>query len=182
MIRKHIVADVYRIRAASPYPHDYEQTVAPRNVREQDADARPRIAKPLKSIDEYDVILLGSPIWNVRPPMIILDVHRELRPQRQNDPSLRHVRRQRARHDDGDVQGPVHRRQDHGRSRCARRDGETSRPAGTRMATPHQPRPLDPMTRPLPGGEGRSCAKPPNYSSSSFKYLALGRSVNPSAS
>ena len=70
MIRKHVVADVYRIRAASPYPHDYEQTVA-RNVREQDADARPRIAKPLKSIDEYDVILLGSPIWNVRPPMIM---------------------------------------------------------------------------------------------------------------
>jgi flavodoxin len=70
MIRKHVFADVYRIRAASPYPHDYEQTVA-RNVREQEADARPRIANPLKSIDKYDVILLGSPIWNVRPPMIM---------------------------------------------------------------------------------------------------------------
>jgi flavodoxin len=70
MIRKHIVADVYRIRAANRYPHDYEATVA-RNVREQNADARPRIANPLKSIDSYDVILLGSPIWNVRPPMIM---------------------------------------------------------------------------------------------------------------
>ena len=70
MIRKHIVADVYRIRAANPYPHDYEATVA-RNVREQNADARPRIANPLKSIDAYDVILLGGPIWNVRPPMIM---------------------------------------------------------------------------------------------------------------
>jgi flavodoxin len=70
MIAKHVVADVYRIRAASPYPRDYEATVA-RNVREQNADARPRIANPLKSIDEYDVVLLGSPIWNVRPPMIM---------------------------------------------------------------------------------------------------------------
>jgi flavodoxin len=70
MIAKHIAADVFRIRAASPYPHDYEATVA-RNVREQNADARPRIANPLKSIDNYDVVLLGSPIWNVRPPMIM---------------------------------------------------------------------------------------------------------------
>jgi flavodoxin len=69
-IRKHIAADVYRIRAADPYPHDYEATVA-RNVREQNADARPKIPNPLKSIDDYDVILLGSPIWNVRPPMIM---------------------------------------------------------------------------------------------------------------
>ena len=70
MIRKHIVADVYRIRAANRYPHDYEATVD-RNVREQNADARPRIANPLNSIDSYDVVLLGSPIWNVRPPMIM---------------------------------------------------------------------------------------------------------------
>jgi flavodoxin len=70
MIAKHIAADVYRIRAASPYQHDYEATVA-RNVREQNADARPRIANPLKSIEDYHVVLLGSPIWNVRPPMIM---------------------------------------------------------------------------------------------------------------
>jgi hypothetical protein len=47
MIRKHIVANVYPIRAANRYPHDYEATVD-RNVREQNADARPRIANPLK--------------------------------------------------------------------------------------------------------------------------------------
>src|SRR5581483_2243284 len=39
--------------------------------RPQNADARPRIANPLRSIDAYDVVLLGSPIWNVRPPMIM---------------------------------------------------------------------------------------------------------------
>ncbi|MGW0828533.1 hypothetical protein [Streptomyces sp. NPDC002845] len=38
---------------------------APPIVREQDADARPTIANPLSAIDRYDVVLLGSPIWNV---------------------------------------------------------------------------------------------------------------------
>ena len=40
-------------------------------MREQHADARPEIANPLASIDEYDTILLASPIWNVRAPMIM---------------------------------------------------------------------------------------------------------------
>jgi flavodoxin len=70
MISNVISCDVHRIKPVVAYPHDYEKTVA-RNVREQDTDARPRIANRLKSIADYDVILLGSPIWNVRPPMIM---------------------------------------------------------------------------------------------------------------
>jgi hypothetical protein len=70
MIAKHIEAAVYPILAARPYPHSYAATVA-RNVREQNANARPRIANRLTSIDDCDVVLLGSPIWNVRPPMIM---------------------------------------------------------------------------------------------------------------
>jgi flavodoxin len=62
--------DVHRIEAADPYPDSYAETVG-RNVREQDADARPTIANSLASIDEYDTILLASPIWNVRAPMIM---------------------------------------------------------------------------------------------------------------
>ncbi len=49
MIGERIDCDVYRIEAADPYSDDYEETVA-RNVREQDADARPAIANPLASI------------------------------------------------------------------------------------------------------------------------------------
>jgi flavodoxin len=70
MISKHIRCDMHRIKPANAYPVDYEETVA-RNVREQNANARPRIANPLLSIDDYDVVLLASPIWNVRPPMIM---------------------------------------------------------------------------------------------------------------
>jgi flavodoxin len=70
LISKRMRCDVYRIQPADPYPDDYEETVQ-RNVREQEADARPVIADPLGSIDRYDTILLGSPIWNVRAPMIM---------------------------------------------------------------------------------------------------------------
>jgi flavodoxin len=70
MISDEIACDVHRIDAAEPYSADYDDTVA-RNVREQRADARPSIANPLPSADDYDVVLLGSGLWNVRPPMIM---------------------------------------------------------------------------------------------------------------
>jgi flavodoxin len=70
MMASLVDCDVYRIEAANPYPDGYDATVA-RNVTEQDADARPAIANPLISIDDYEHVLLGSPIWNVRPPMIM---------------------------------------------------------------------------------------------------------------
>ena len=62
--------DTHRIQAADPYPDGYEATVQ-RNVREQDADARPGIANPLPAPDRYHTVLLASPIWNVRAPMIM---------------------------------------------------------------------------------------------------------------
>jgi flavodoxin len=62
--------DVHRIEAVVRYSADYDETVR-RNVREQKTDARPPIADPLASIDGYDTILLASPIWNVRAPMIM---------------------------------------------------------------------------------------------------------------
>ena len=65
-----IDADLYRIEAAEPYSNSYDATVA-RNVDEQNSDARPAIANPLDSIIQYDAVLVGSPIWNVRPPMIM---------------------------------------------------------------------------------------------------------------
>lgn len=57
-------------RRPYPYPHDYDETVA-RNVREQDDDARPSIAGPLPDTLRYATVMLASPIWNVRPPMIM---------------------------------------------------------------------------------------------------------------
>lgn len=70
MISDRIECDVHRIEAVDPYPDDYDETVA-RNVREQEADARPAIASLPSSIARYDTVLLASPIWNVRAPMIM---------------------------------------------------------------------------------------------------------------
>jgi flavodoxin len=70
IISDRIGCDVHEIAAVDPYPDDYEET-RDRNVEEQRADARPQIANPLDSIDDYDIVILGSPIWNVRPPMIM---------------------------------------------------------------------------------------------------------------
>jgi len=70
MISQLLGCDVHRIEAADPYPDNYAATVE-RNVREQDAKARPAVANPLTSVGRYDTVLLGSPIWNVRAPMIM---------------------------------------------------------------------------------------------------------------
>jgi flavodoxin len=71
MIGASLACDVHRIEPVDRYPANYEETVE-RNVREQDTDARPAIANPLPSIDQYDTVRLGSPVWNVRAPMIML--------------------------------------------------------------------------------------------------------------
>ncbi|MEV6192833.1 flavodoxin [Streptomyces sp. NPDC051920] len=65
-----IDCDLYRIEPAAPYPHDYDATVA-RNVQEQDTDARPAVKGSLPDPTGYGTILLASPIWNVRAPMIM---------------------------------------------------------------------------------------------------------------
>jgi flavodoxin len=70
MIRDLLGCDVHRIEAADPYSDDYDATVA-RNVREQESDARPAIAHAVPSLDRYETVLLASPVWNVRAPMIM---------------------------------------------------------------------------------------------------------------
>ncbi|MFJ3379358.1 flavodoxin [Curtobacterium sp. NPDC090217] len=70
LIRDRIDCDVYRVEAADAYSDRYDPTVA-RNVDEQNSDARPAIARPLPDLSRYGRVLLGSPIWNVQPPMIM---------------------------------------------------------------------------------------------------------------
>jgi flavodoxin len=70
IISSMVAVDLYRIDATDPYPASYDATVE-RNVREQNAEARPAIAGVLPTVAAYDTVLLGSGIWNVRPPMIM---------------------------------------------------------------------------------------------------------------
>jgi flavodoxin len=70
LIADRVSCDEFEIRAADPYPEAYDPTVK-RNAEEQDADARPAIAGDLPDLSEYSTLLIGSPIWNVRAPMIM---------------------------------------------------------------------------------------------------------------
>ncbi len=62
--------DLFEIEPKTPYPDDYNETgdIA---EKERDENARPEIADLPDSIEEYDTILVGYPIWWHTAPMII---------------------------------------------------------------------------------------------------------------
>lgn len=63
-------ADLLEILPESPYPADYNECgeVA---LAERDNDERPAVSNLPDSVDEYDAILIGYPIWWHTAPMII---------------------------------------------------------------------------------------------------------------
>ena len=66
-------ADSYVIEAAVPYSDDdiKYQTDCRANKEQNDKTVRPEIAEPIESIDSYDTIFLGYPIWWGQEPRII---------------------------------------------------------------------------------------------------------------
>lgn len=62
--------DVFEIEPLNAYPEDYNETTDIAKV-ERDENQRPEIANLPASIDEYDTILIGYPIWWHTAPMII---------------------------------------------------------------------------------------------------------------
>jgi flavodoxin len=70
-LRDALSCDVYEIRPVQAYSERYDPTVE-RNAREQDENARPGILDLPASLAAYDTVVIGSPIWNVRLPRIML--------------------------------------------------------------------------------------------------------------
>ncbi len=64
-------ADVFKIEPMKEYPHDYNECIKV-SKEESDTNARPPIKSYLDSVDEYDVIYLGYPIWWGKMPMCVL--------------------------------------------------------------------------------------------------------------
>ena len=67
-------ADSYIIEAAVPYTDDdikYQDDNCRANKEQNDKSVRPEIADPISSIDSYDTIFLGYPIWWGQEPRII---------------------------------------------------------------------------------------------------------------
>ena len=63
--------DLYRITTVEPYPDDYASMLT-RAREELDADARPELAGELPNLDDYDVIMIGYPIWHAATPRPVL--------------------------------------------------------------------------------------------------------------
>ena len=67
-------ADSYVIEAAIPYSDadiKYQDDNCRANKEQNDKSVRPEIANPINSIDSYDTIFLGYPIWWGQEPRII---------------------------------------------------------------------------------------------------------------
>lgn len=67
-------ADSYVIEAAVPYTDEdieYNNASCRANQEQNDKTVRPEIANPIDSIDSYDTIFLGYPIWWGQEPRII---------------------------------------------------------------------------------------------------------------
>lgn len=67
-------AEKYEIEAAVPYSDadiEYTNSSCRANKEQNDKSCRPEIAEPMESIDRYEVIYLGYPIWWGEEPRII---------------------------------------------------------------------------------------------------------------
>ncbi|MBQ2527618.1 MAG: NAD(P)H-dependent oxidoreductase [Spirochaetales bacterium] len=63
-------ADILRIQPAEAYPADYDECCK-RAKAEADGSERPAINIPLESLDAYDTIYIGFPIWYRSYPRVI---------------------------------------------------------------------------------------------------------------
>ena len=63
--------DLYHITTVEPYPDDYASMLT-RAQEELDVDARPELAGELPNLDDYDVIMIGYPIWHAATPRPVL--------------------------------------------------------------------------------------------------------------
>ncbi len=69
-IQKLTGADIVRLEARKKYPSDYDEMLEAAQ-KEQDSNARPKLASKITGFKKYDTILLGFPIWWGEQPMAI---------------------------------------------------------------------------------------------------------------
>ena len=63
-------SDILRIEPVQPYPADYDECCK-RAKEEADGSFRPEIKIPIQSLDSYDEIYIGFPIWYRSYPRVI---------------------------------------------------------------------------------------------------------------
>ncbi|HSV80732.1 MAG TPA: flavodoxin [Ramlibacter sp.] len=66
-ISRALRADLFEIRPAAPYPEDYRQTVE-QAKQETEASYEPPLNETVRGMADYQVVLLGFPIWGMTAP------------------------------------------------------------------------------------------------------------------
>lgn len=70
-IQRQTNADIYRIEPLVPYTDDYQELAYQISNREKEENARPALNDTLYTLNDYDIIFVGCPVWWFDAPMII---------------------------------------------------------------------------------------------------------------
>lgn len=70
-IAKKTGADVFEIKAATPYPNEYDACTELAK-RELETNARPAIVSNIDNLAQYDTIFIGYPIWWSALPRVMM--------------------------------------------------------------------------------------------------------------
>ena len=71
MIAQKTGADTFEVKAATPYPDNY-QACTELAKRELEANARPAFAKNIDNLAQYDTVFIGYPIWWGAVPRVMM--------------------------------------------------------------------------------------------------------------
>ena len=70
-IQRQTNADIYRIEPLVPYTDDYQELAYQISNKEKEENARPALKDTLSTLNNYDIIFVGCPVWWFDAPMII---------------------------------------------------------------------------------------------------------------
>ena len=70
-IQRQTNAEIYRIEPLVPYTDDYQTLAYEISNREKEENARPALKDSLSTLNSYDIIFVGCPVWWFDAPMII---------------------------------------------------------------------------------------------------------------
>jgi len=70
LIHNQVGGDLVALELVTPYPQNYQQTVA-QVAKENETGFLPALKTKIDSIDQYEVVFLGFPTWGMQlpPPM-----------------------------------------------------------------------------------------------------------------
>ena len=71
MIAQKVDADIFELKAATPYPDEYEACTELAK-QELKSDARPAFAANVDNLAQYDTIFIGYPIWWGAVPRVMM--------------------------------------------------------------------------------------------------------------